>query len=67
MPSDERLGPEQLAILRRMTPEQRWRAAYRLYWTLRRHSAAFLRAQHPGWSRERVEQEVRRRFLHART
>jgi hypothetical protein len=64
---DERLGPEQLAILRRLTPEQRWRAAHRLYWTLRRHSAAFLRAQHPEWSGEQVEAEVRRRFLHARS
>jgi hypothetical protein len=64
---DERLDPEQLAILRRMTPEQRWRAAHRLYWTLRQHSAAFLRAQHPDWPAERVEREVRRRFLHARS
>jgi len=66
MQPDERLEPEQLEILRRMTPEQRWRAAHRLYWSLRRHSVAFLRAQHPEWSAEEVEREVRHRFLHAR-
>ena len=58
---------QQVAILRRMTPEQRWRAAHRLYWSLRRHKAAFLREQHPDWSDERVEQETRRIFLHARS
>lgn len=50
-----------------MTPEQRWRAARRLYWTMRRHKAAFLKSQHPDWSEERVEQEVRTIFLYARS
>jgi hypothetical protein len=50
-----------------MTPEQRWRAAHRLYWTLRRHKAAFLRTQHPDWSDERVERETRDCFVHARS
>ena len=58
---------EQLEILRCMTPEQRWRAAHRLYWTLRRHKAAFLRELHPDWSDERVERETRDTFLHARS
>jgi len=60
-------GADQLAVLRDMTPEQRWRAAHRLYWTLRRHKAAFLRDRHPEWSDEQVERETRRSFLHARS
>lgn len=62
-------GPSQgqLEVFRRMTPGQRWRAAHRLYWTLRRHKAAFLRRQHPEWSEAQVEAAVRRSFLHARS
>ncbi|HXC34996.1 MAG TPA: hypothetical protein VNV43_03925 [Candidatus Acidoferrales bacterium] len=67
MLADEQTSPEQFAIYRRMTPEQRWRAAQRLYWTCRRHKAAFLRSLHPNWTEEKVEDEVRRVFLNART
>jgi hypothetical protein len=67
MLSDEQTSAEQLAIFRRMTPEQRWRAASRLYWTARRHKGAFLRNQHPDWPEQRVEDEVRRIFQNART
>lgn len=64
---DEQATPEQIEILRRMTPAQRWQAAHRLYWTVRRHKAAFLRTEHPDWSEQQVEQTVRHIFLHART
>jgi hypothetical protein len=64
---DEKNCPEQIAVLRRMTPEQRWRAAHRLYWTMRRHKTAFLQHQHPEWPPERVAAEVRAIFSHART
>jgi hypothetical protein len=64
---DEQTTPEQFELLRRMTPQQRWRAAHRLYWTMRRHKTAFLRHLHPGWTSEQVNDEVRRIFLHART
>ena len=67
MRSDEQASPDQIKVLRRMTPEQRWRAAHRLYWTVRRHKAAFLHTQHPEWSDQRIQEEVRRIFLHART
>jgi hypothetical protein len=67
MLADEQASSEQIEALRRMTPEQRWRAAHRLYWTMRRHKSAFLQSQHPDWSEQRVEQEVRHIFLHART
>lgn len=58
---------EQLEIYRRMTPAQRWQEARRLYWTLRRHKAAFLHQQHPDWTEAAVAAAVRRSFLHARS
>jgi hypothetical protein len=64
---DEQATPEQIQIFRRMTPEQRWRAAHRLYWTMRRHKCAFVQCQHPDWSERQVLDEVRRIFSHART
>ena len=67
MLADEQTSPEQFAIYRRMTPELRWHAARRLYWTCRRHKAAFLRSLHPDWAEEKVEDEVKRVFLNART
>jgi hypothetical protein len=67
MLADEQTSPEQFAIFRRMTPEQRWRTANRLYWTCRRHKTAFLASQHPDWPERQVADEVRRIFSHART
>lgn len=64
---DERTSIEQIAVFRSMTPDQRWRAAHRLYWTMRRHKSAFLRAQHPDWPESRVDEEVRGIFSNART
>jgi hypothetical protein len=67
MIADEQPSPKQIEILRAMTPDQRWRAAHRLYWTVRRHKMAFLRHQHSDWSEERLKEEVRRIFLNARS
>ena len=67
MLTDEQTSPEQIAIFRRMTPEQRWHSAQRLYWTMRRHKAAFIQSQHLEWSMEQVAIEVRELFSHART
>ena len=64
---DEEAGPEQIAIFKAMTPEQRWRAARRLYWTVRRHKTAYLRSLHPDWPEERLRQEIRDLFLCARS
>jgi len=64
---DEQASPEQIEVLRRMTPEERWKAARNLYWTMRWHKAAFLQSEHPQWSREKVEEEVRRIFMNARS
>jgi hypothetical protein len=64
---DEQPSPEQIEIFRRMTPEQRLQLAEQLYWSARRLKATGLRAQHPDWSEQKIEDEVRSIFLHART
>jgi hypothetical protein len=64
---DEQPSPEQVAMLRRMTPEQRWQTAHTLYWTMRRHKAAYLRSRHSEWTEQQVADEVRRIFLNGRT
>ena len=64
---DEQATPEQLALFKAMTPEQRWHAARQLYWTVRKHKEAFLRSQHPDWTDEQLKKEVRDIFLRARS
>jgi len=63
---DEQPSAEQITIFRRMTPAQRWHSAQRLYWTMRRHKTAFDQSQHPDWSEQEVQAEVRRIFSNAR-
>ena len=63
---DEQPDPVQLAVLRRMTPGQRWEVARNLYWSARRLKAAFVRSEHPEWSDAEVEDQVRRVFLYGR-
>ena len=64
---DEQPTPEQIAALRAMPGQRRLRVAEMLYWSARKMKAAGLRSQHPDWPEERVNAEVRRIFLHART
>ena len=64
---DEQLSPEQILALRAMSGERRLRLAEQLYWSARKMKAAGLRSQHPDWPEKRVNAEVRRIFLHART
>ncbi len=67
MRPDEQASLEQIDILRAMAGEQRLRLAERLYWSARKLKRAGLRTQHPDWPDERLDAEVRRIFLHART
>lgn len=53
----------QTEIFRRMTPEQKLRAAMRLYWSARELKAAWFRAEHPEWSEAQVAKAVRDAFL----
>jgi hypothetical protein len=64
---DEQASPEQIRILGAMPGEKRLRLAEQLYWSARKLKTAGLRAQHPDWPEDRLHEEVRRIFLHART
>ena len=63
----ERISPEQVAALRVMSGSRRLRLAEKLYWSARKMKTAGVRSQHPDWSPERVQEEVRRVFSNART
>lgn len=57
------LSPEYIAILRSMTGAQKLRVAFQMYWGARRLKAEELRQQHPEWSEEQVQQEVKEIFM----
>ena len=56
----------QKEIFKRMTPEQRLKAAMRLDWSARRLKAAWLRRQNPDWTEDRVQKEVTEIFKKGR-
>ena len=64
---DEQAPPEQIEALRAMSGEKRLRLAEQLYWSARKIKAAGLRYQHPDWPEERINSEVTRIFLNARS
>ena len=66
MLTDEQPGEEQIKVLRAMSGEERLEVAERLYWSARKMKAAGLRSQHPDWSEDRVQADVRRIFSNAR-
>lgn len=57
---------KQKEIFSKMTAGQKLKAAERLYYSAREFKAAALRSFHPEWSEEKVLEETRRIFLHAR-
>lgn len=67
MQLDEQTSPEQFVALRAMTGARRLRLSERLYWSARKMKLAGLRSQHPDWPEQRLADEVRRIFSHART
>lgn len=52
---------------RAMTPAERLRQSFALYWTARRLRAARERSLHLDWTEAQVEAHVRRIFLRAST
>ena len=64
---DEQPSPEQIAALRAIPGEKRLKLAERLYWSARKLKTAGVGAQHPEWTDEQVNEQVRQIFLHART
>ena len=61
------MTPEELRIVRAMTPAEKLAAAEQLYWSARALKAAALRAQHPDWSEEEICRKVREIFLLVRS
>lgn len=61
------LHPKQIEAYRRMSPERKLEIAAELREAAWQMKAAGIRMQHPDWSEERVQEEVRRIFLLART
>ena len=54
-------------ILRKMSPEKKLQAAARMYNFAKQLKIAFLTQQHPDWTEEQVENEVRKIFANATT
>ena len=67
MLADEQTSPEQIAALRAMTGARRLRLAEQIYWSARKMKTVGLRSQHPDWPEQRLNDEVREIFSHART
>jgi len=59
--------PEQKRIYQSMTPEQKLRTALKLSHSARELKATGLRAQHPEWSENEINEKVKEIFLYART
>lgn len=63
MLADEQTSPELFEIYRRMTPEQRLKAAERLWWEAHQRKADSVRHARPDWSDDTVQAELRRLIL----
>jgi len=61
------MHPEQKKSYQSMSPEQKLKVALRLYYSAKEIKAAGLKRQYPEWTTEKISQEVREIFLHART
>ena len=55
----------QIDVLRRMTPGERLEAAMDLHRSAWNLKSAVVRADHPEWSEEQVEEVVREAFIRA--
>lgn len=54
-------------ILSKMSPTRKWETARTLYVTAWELKASGIRMQNPSWPEERVQDAVRRIFLHGHT
>ena len=64
---DEQMNPAQIQILCATPVVRRSRCTEQLYGPARDLKSAGVRAQHPDWLEYRVNGELHRLFLHART
>ncbi|MBU4459848.1 MAG: hypothetical protein KJ579_04710 [Verrucomicrobia bacterium] len=60
----KRLTDQQVAIFRRMTPQEKFDVASGLRRSAEQLAEAGVRMRHPAWGAPRVAAEVRRMFLH---
>lgn len=67
MLQDEQPSPEQIKIWQSMSGVEKLRLAEELWWSARDFKAAAIKTQHPDWTEEQVETEVRRIFINAQT
>jgi len=65
--ADNRPDPEQMRIFAAMPPEKKLELVNDLYWAARDLKAAGLRALHPDWTEQEVQDKVREIFLHGQT
>jgi hypothetical protein len=63
MLADGQLTPERVAILRRLTPEEKFKAAEMMYWEARRLKEDELRNLNPNWSEQDIYDETKKIFL----
>lgn len=61
------LHPEQIKILKALSPDVKLEIAEKLYASARALKTAALQLRHPHWSEEKVAERVMEIFLHART
>jgi len=59
------MHPRQVDIYRKMRPADKLRIIESMYWEARELKTAALRALRPGWTEERIQQEVKRIFARA--
>ncbi len=59
--------PEQLKILKSLSPAAKLKLADKLYASAKTLKMSIIRQQHPHWSEEKVAEKVTEIFLYART
>lgn len=57
----------QTEILKKMSPAKKWAVASQLYWTAYNLKKAWVKKQHPDWSENLIQEEVKKAFMYART
>lgn len=67
MPRIAEMSPEEIRILRAMTPEQKLNALAHLWHAARALKEAWLRTRHPDWSEEQIRRALRDIFLYGRS
>lgn len=56
------MNPEMVAVLRAKQPAERLAIANGMFRSAQRMIASHLRAEHPDWDSDRIEEEVARRI-----